>query len=203
MALRILVLFAHPAYQKSRIQRALLDALHGLDNVTVHDLYENYPTHLIDPRREQALLDAHEAIVFQHPFYWYSAPSLVKEWQDLVLEHGYAYGETGTALRGKPTFSALSTGGPRESYRRGGYNHFTVREFLAPFEQTARLCGMTWLAPYVVHGSFQRTDAALAAAAAGYRRVLERLGAGTLPLAAAGQAEYLNDLPGEGSHHAT
>lgn len=28
----------------------------------------------------------------QHPFYWYSTPALLKEWQDLVLEHGWAYG---------------------------------------------------------------------------------------------------------------
>ena len=74
----------------------------------MHDLYEAYPDFDIDVRREQELLAAHEVIVLQHPFYWYSAPALLKEWQDLVLEHGWAYGSGGTALRGKALLSAPS-----------------------------------------------------------------------------------------------
>jgi len=45
-------------------------------------------------------------IVFHHPFYWYSSPAILKEWQDLVLEYGFAYGHEGTALRGKKSLSA-------------------------------------------------------------------------------------------------
>ena len=86
--------------------------------------------------------------IFQHPFYWYSSPALVKEWIDLVLEHGFAYGQSGRALEGKIMMNAITTGGPDEAYQKGGYNRFTIREFLAPFDQTARLCQMRYLAPF-------------------------------------------------------
>ena len=191
---RILLLFAHPVLERSRVNRRLLDAVHGLEGVTVHDLYERYPTLDIDVRVEQELLLAHDVIVFQHPFYWYSVPSILKEWQDLVLEHGWAYGQKGTQLRGKITFNAITTGGPTMVYRREGRNRFTVREFLAPWDQTAWLCGMRFLAPFVVHGSFRlASDADVAPYAAAYRRVLEALRDDRLDLDRAAAAERLND----------
>jgi glutathione-regulated potassium-efflux system ancillary protein KefG len=148
---RLLILFAHPALEKSRANRALLAALDGLPQVTLHDLYEEYPNLDIKVAREQALLREHDIVVFQHPFYWYSAPSLVKEWQDLVLTYGFAYGPKGTALAGKWCTNAITAGGPANAYQEDGYNHFTVRQLLAPFEQTARLCGMKYLDPFVLH----------------------------------------------------
>ncbi|MBK7857694.1 MAG: NAD(P)H-dependent oxidoreductase [Archangiaceae bacterium] len=72
-------------------------------------------------KHEQRLLDAHQAVVFQHPFHWYSAPSLVKDWQDLVLEYGRAYGRGGDKLRGKVTRNAITTGGPVFAYRKDGW----------------------------------------------------------------------------------
>ena len=67
---RILVLFAHPALEKSRVNRRLVQAVRDLDGVTLHDLYEAYPDLDIDVAREQELLTLHDVIVFQHPFYW-------------------------------------------------------------------------------------------------------------------------------------
>jgi len=52
MPRRVLVLFAHPVLERSRVNRRLLDAVKDLDGVTVHDLYETYPTMSIDVRRE-------------------------------------------------------------------------------------------------------------------------------------------------------
>ncbi|MCT0208920.1 NAD(P)H-dependent oxidoreductase [Synechococcus sp. CS-1332] len=150
---RILVLFAHPALHKSWVNRRLIRAIGDLEHVTLHDLYEAYPSFHIDVKREQALLLAHDVIVFQHPFYWYSSPAILKEWQDLVLEHGFAYGAGGTALAGKKFLSAITTGGQQQAYSRSGANRFAIRELLAPFEQTARLCGMDWLPPFVIHGT--------------------------------------------------
>ena len=81
----ILILFGHPAYDRSRVQRRLAEAVSDLPGVTFHDLYELYPDFDVDVPREQELLSAHDAIVLQHPFFWYSTPALVKEWEDLVL----------------------------------------------------------------------------------------------------------------------
>ncbi|MCU7375699.1 NAD(P)H-dependent oxidoreductase [Paucibacter sp. O1-1] len=74
--------------------------------MTINDLYANYPDFLIDVAREQQLCESHDVIIFQHPFYWYSTPAIVKEWLDLVLEHGWAYGKTGTALKDKMVLSS-------------------------------------------------------------------------------------------------
>jgi glutathione-regulated potassium-efflux system ancillary protein KefG len=156
---RVLVLFAHPALEKSRVNRRLVETVRGLQGVTFQDLYEAYPDFDVDVRREQGLLLAHDTLVLQHPFYWYSAPALLKQWLDLVLAHGWAYGTGGTALRGKRLLSAITTGGGETAYREEGHNRFTVRQLLAPIEQTARLCGMDYLPPFVVHGT-HRLDAA-------------------------------------------
>ena len=45
---RVLVLFAHPAFQKSRIHRELVVAARRVDGVTFHDLYEAYPDFDVD-----------------------------------------------------------------------------------------------------------------------------------------------------------
>ncbi len=66
---RVLILFAHPALEKSRMHRRLVAERPALPRLTFHDLYEAYPAFDIDVAREQALLVAHDVIVFQHPFY--------------------------------------------------------------------------------------------------------------------------------------
>ena len=66
----VLVLYAHPAPHKSRINRRLTEAAKSVAGVTVRDLYEQYPDFLIDVTEEQRLLLEHDVIVFQHPFYW-------------------------------------------------------------------------------------------------------------------------------------
>jgi glutathione-regulated potassium-efflux system ancillary protein KefG len=170
----VLILFAHPAFQKSRANRALADAVRSLDGVTFHDLYEAYPDMHIHVAREQQLLRAHDVVVFQHPFYWYSAPAILREWQDLVLEYDFAYGRNGDALRGKRTLNAVSIGGPESSYTKEGANRFTIRELLAPFEATARLCGMEFLEPFLIHGATDLSNDEIRAEAKRYReRIIE------------------------------
>jgi glutathione-regulated potassium-efflux system ancillary protein KefG len=171
----VLVLFAHPAIRKSRVNRHLVDAVSDLDGVTVNDLYDEYPDLDIDVAREQELLAKHDVVVFQHPFYWYSTPAILKEWQDLVLEHGWAYGHDGDALKGKALLNAMTTGGSEDSYCAKGANRFSIRQLLTPIEQTARLCGMDFLPPFVVHGTFRLTAPEIDDHAADYRRLVEAL----------------------------
>lgn len=191
----ILILFAHPALEKSRVNLRLAREVRDLPGVTFHDLYEEYPDFFIDVKREQKLAEAHDILVFQHPFYWYSTPALLKEWQDLVLEFGWAYGKGATALKGKVLMNAITTGGPQEAYGSDGYNRFTMRQLLYPFDQTARLCGMDYYAPYVIHRSLVIADPEEAAPQARhFRQVLEALRDGTLDPGLARSAERINDL---------
>lgn len=149
---KILINFAHPAIGKSSINRALLKAVTDLENVTVNDLYANYPDFMIDVKREQALCEAHDVIIFQHPFYWYQAPAIVKEWMDLVLEHGWAYGSVGNALKDKLFLQALTAGGDESTYHEDGFNMHTIGELTSPFKATANLCKMDWIPPFIVLG---------------------------------------------------
>jgi len=189
---RILILFAHPVLERSRVNRRLVAEVRDISGVTVHDLYEAYPTLDIDAKREQRLLVDHDVIVFQHPFYWYSCPAILKEWQDLVLAHGWAYGHGGTQLRGKITLNAITTGGPESAYHHDGYNRFTIRELLAPWDQTAHLCGMRYLAPFAVHAALRVVgDDDIAEPRARYRQLIEALRDDRLDLDRAARADNL------------
>lgn len=189
---KVLLLFAHPAIRRSQVNRRLLEAAGSIEGVTVHDLYECYPDFMIDVGREQALLEEHEILVLQHPLFWYSSPAIIKEWQDLVLEHGWAYGEKGHALHGKSWLQVISAGGTREAYCAEGINRCALRQFLRPFEQTAELCGMRYLAPFVTYNALKLTDQGIRRAAEDYRRILEALVQGRIDLEAAAAENHIN-----------
>lgn len=190
---RILILFAHPALEKSRVQRRLLKAAEAIEEVTIHDLYETYPDFMIDVSAEQSLLLEHDIILLQHPFYWYSCPSLLKEWQDLVLEYGFAYGREGDALSGKVLGNIISSGGSRRSYASDGKNNYTMKQLLQPFDQTARLCGMSYLPPFAVHRTHDMHESVINEHAEHYRQVLWRLQRELPSQEENTSLEYLND----------
>jgi glutathione-regulated potassium-efflux system ancillary protein KefG len=150
---KILVLFAHPVLEKSRVHSVLLKSIDNIEGITINDLYDVYPDFDIDVKREQELLLSHQVIVWQHPFYWYSSPALLKQWQDLVLEHGWAYGRNGNNLKGKRIFNALTSGGGSEAYQLLGRQHCTIHDLMKPFERTAALCQMKYLPPFWVPGT--------------------------------------------------
>lgn len=171
----VLVLFAHPSVETSRVNRAMLEGVRSLDGVTVTDLYETYPDFDVDVGREQASAEQHAALVFQHPVYWYNAPALLKEWIDVVLTHGWAFGNGGTALHGKRLLSAVTAAGGREGYNRDDGRRHSLSELFAPFHQTAHYCGMTYLEPFVLHESHHADDRAIDAHVTRYRARIEAL----------------------------
>lgn len=173
----IVVVAAHPTLEHSRVARALLremaaGAATSKRRVHVRDLYALYPDYFIDIAAEQAAVAAARLIVWLQPIQWYSMPPLLKLWLDEVFAFGWAYGPGGTALRGKDLWLVASTGGPEASYHPAGYNRYFFDAYLPPYEQTARLTGMRWLPPLVLHGAHRVDEAALAAHA---RLFAERL----------------------------
>lgn len=131
------------------------------NRVVVRDLYALYPDHVIDADTERAFVADARLIVWQHPVYWYSMPSLMKLWLDEVLTLGWAYGPGGTALHGKDVWLVASTGGSAEAYSPTGYNRYFFDAFLPPYEQTAALCGMRFLPPMLMHGAHAASEQAL------------------------------------------
>ncbi|WP_192349636.1 NAD(P)H-dependent oxidoreductase [Algoriphagus sp. Y33] len=169
---KVLVLFAHPKFEHSKVNQALIQSINGLENVEVRDLYELYPDFNISIQKEQEALFEAEVIIWHHPIYWYSCPPLMKQWIDLVLEFAWAYGPGGIYLKGKYVINTITTGGSQEAYRYNGRNNFRIEDFLRPFEQTARLCNMTYLTPFHVPGTHKITEAELALKADSYRKLL-------------------------------
>lgn len=170
---RILIVFAHPDLRLSRVHRSMLDALQPLqaergESLVLRDLYALYPDYLIDIETEQKLAAQADLIVWQHPVYWYSMPPLMKMWVDEVLAYRWAYGHGRQALAGKRLWLALSTGGSSHSYQAEGYNRYPFEAFLPAYEQTAHLCGMTMLPPFVIHGAHKATQADVLAQAQAY-----------------------------------
>jgi glutathione-regulated potassium-efflux system ancillary protein KefF len=169
----ILVLVAHPALEMSRVNRRLKKAARQASpRVEVRDLYRLYPDYLIDVPAEQALLAKASLVVWQHPIHWYGPPALMKLWIDDVLSFGWAYGPGGGSLHGKDLWLVATTGGSQESYRPDRHNRYFFDAFLPPYEQTAVMCGMRFLPPFVLHGAHRASEAAVDAHAAMYARRL-------------------------------
>jgi putative NADPH-quinone reductase len=173
---RVLVYFAHPGRRYSRANLGMAEAVKHLAGVSFVDLYELYPRHDIEIEAEQARLVEHDVIIFQFPLFWYSTPSLLKEWMDLVLEHGFAYGAGGEALKDKIFMCAVTASSPEKAYSPEGFQHYPLRTFLTPLEQTARLCQMRGLPPYVLYESLVASeDERLPDHVNGYKRLIMAL----------------------------
>ncbi len=74
-----------------------MKAIQNQKNITVNQLYEEYPDFKIDVAKEQKLLLEHDNIVFQFPLYWYSFPAIMKQW----LDYGFSHGIGGDKLKCK------------------------------------------------------------------------------------------------------
>lgn len=193
---KILVLYAHPSPSRSEVNVPLFRDAKEQPNVTVIDLYAEYPDFNIDIDKEQQRLLAHDVIIFLFPLYWYSTPALLKEWQDLVLEYGFAYGDNGTALKGKRFFCALSAGGREEAYQTDGFNHFTLNQLLQPLEQMASLTGMIYLGPFAIFGSrTAKEEQRIQSHRQKWRRLLQKLADNTLDTNEAQNCENLANCP--------
>jgi glutathione-regulated potassium-efflux system ancillary protein KefF len=177
----ILVIYAHPAPHRSPVHGRLAETAMSLPGVELRDLYQAYPDFDIDGDYERERLRAARVLVFLHPFRWYGMPSIVKEWMDVVLQPGWAYprqmsdaAHTGEcALRGKSFWLVTTTGSGTDAYGPGGLHGRPFADFLAPYEATAALCGMDWIAPLVMHGTAAAAPEAVDAFEAEFRHRLE------------------------------
>lgn len=161
---KILINLFHPNLDQSRGNKALLTAASKLPNVTIRNLYTEYPDFKVNAAVEQELLLAHEIIVFQHPMYWLSSPALMKQWQDTVLEKGFAFppGE-GDKLAGKIWQSVVTVGGPKEGYTKDGPFQADFDDILLPFRLTATYCSMQWQTPFTITSVMPEDDAGMRA----------------------------------------
>ncbi|BAQ24473.1 NAD(P)H-dependent oxidoreductase [Streptococcus troglodytae] len=175
--MKTLIILAHPNLAQSKVNRALAHAASQVEEVTVRDLYALYPHGNIDVLVEQAaLLDA-DHIVLQFPMYWYSTPALLKEWQDQVLTHGWAYGSKGKALVGKTISFAVSVGSPETDYQSGQCQEHSVEDLLLPLKMTAKYTNLIYTDTFVTGGAFTMTEEEVGEQAHIYKDYLQNKGA--------------------------
>ncbi|MFB6455810.1 NAD(P)H-dependent oxidoreductase [Chitinophaga sp. Hz27] len=191
---RVLINFAHPALEKSRMHKQLVPMMKAVPGITFNDLYERYPDLDVDISREQDLLEKHDIIIMQHPVYWYNAPAIIRQWQDLVLEHGWAYGHTGNALQGKYITNAVSAGSRKEQYQEDGIHGFPLEHFFLPFLQTAKLCNMKYLSPYIIYGVHRMDTLDIQEEVKRYKQLLEILKAPDFDLSLLSRISSLHEL---------
>jgi len=170
---RILILYAHPGSHRRSVNRQLLESVCDLPGVLINDLYESYPDFHIPPKPEQEMLRQADLIVMQHPLYWYSSPGLLKHWQDVVLQEGFAFGKGGGVLRGKKLMTVVTVGHTEQSYQTEGYDRYPIEDFLRPFEQMAFHCGMAYLEPLAIYAAERLSDEQVAEQCANYRQRLQ------------------------------
>ena len=89
--MKLIVYYAHPGHRYSHANRDMVRAIEKIRDITFVDLYADYPRFDIDVNVEQQRLLDHDVILFQFPLFWYSTPSIIKEWEYLVFEHRFAY----------------------------------------------------------------------------------------------------------------
>jgi glutathione-regulated potassium-efflux system ancillary protein KefG len=171
---KTLILLAHPNLVESKLNKTLIEGIKDLKNVTIHNLYENYKSYdEIDVKKEQELLLNHNRIVFQFPFYWFSSPGLLKDWQDKVLEYGFAHGSEGGKLHNKELKVITTMGSPEYSYQSGAYMQVSMNELLKPIETMARFTGMIYTMPFYVYKALKITDEELNKKVLEYKSILE------------------------------
>jgi putative NADPH-quinone reductase len=172
---KTLILLFHSGPNRSRANAALAAAAASLPGVEVADIHALYPDGRIDIDREVARLLSADRIVFQFPIQWYSAPPVLKAWENAVLTRMYylAYETEGRLLEGRPLLVAATAGNVPEAYGPGGANAFTMAELLRPLEATARRCGLLWQAPFLLFRADRLDDLALHGAARDYAALLE------------------------------
>ena len=164
----VLILVAHPDLVASKANAAMLQQIKDLDFVQAINIYEApfEPASYIEAFREA------NHIVFQFPFYWASAPHLLKKWCDEIFGAVTA----DVDIKGKTLTIATTTGSEYEAYRSGGRNMYTMDELLRPYQVLAVHSGMVWQTPFVLYGaSLPDADRRIKEGAPAYREKIKSL----------------------------
>lgn len=63
--MKTLVIVSHPDMSNSRINKVWVEKAASYSNeITIHDLYREYPDFIINVKREQELVENHDNIIF-------------------------------------------------------------------------------------------------------------------------------------------
>ncbi|WP_185856082.1 NAD(P)H-dependent oxidoreductase [Blattabacterium cuenoti] len=139
---KILFLIAHPNIEKSILNKNIVKRVKKNKEIIIRNLYNIYPDFKIKIDEEIKIVLNVKFLVFQFPLYWYSYPSLLKEWKDKVFTK--LYNDERNSLSGKHLLVSVTSGSEENSFHAGSRNNFTLDEFLRPIQQTAFVLNMIY-----------------------------------------------------------
>ncbi|WP_295117211.1 NAD(P)H-dependent oxidoreductase [uncultured Chitinophaga sp.] len=173
---RTLVIVIHPDLSASKVNKRWLEELskHN-DRYLVHDLHKRYPDGKIDVQAEQKLIESHDQIIFQFPFYWFNCPPLFKTWLDDVLTYGWAYGsKSGYKMQGRKVALAISAGIDKHEYEAGAKYKYTLEQLTAPFELSFEYVHADYRPLFAFYGAeFHATPERIEESTAAYMTFME------------------------------
>ncbi len=109
-----------------------------------------------DIEAELRKVESCDLMIWQFPLWWFGLPAILKGWVDRVFAMGRTYGgdrlyENGV-FKGKRALLSVTTGGPKEAYRPGGFNG-DIEAILRPIHRgMLRFTGWEVMAPQIVYG---------------------------------------------------
>lgn len=168
MAHNILILLAHPRFDESKANAAMVKAASELTNVKVINIAKT-------PMETANYIDAvkkADVIVFQFPTWWMGAPDCLKAWEDKFM---IDFMEN-PGFKDKKLLVATTTGSPEECYRAGGTNQFTIDELMRPYQASANYAGLEYLTPFTIYGTMAPgAENRIAKGAMAYKELLATL----------------------------
>lgn len=149
--MKTLIIVAHPEVDNSPTQQFLQASLPKLtnadDQVIWHDLTAVLAASNWQRDAELTLLKQAQRIIWQFPLYWYSAPAILKQWQEAVFTGEVSQYEF---LAGKELGLVVSLGEKLANYQAGAREQFTISEILRPDQAFAQKLGWHYLTPLII-----------------------------------------------------
>lgn len=162
--MKTLVIASHPYPAQSAAIKALQQAVAGLPDVEVRNLealYGNDPG-AFDIAAEQAAVEAATRIVFLFPIHWFNLTPMLKAYMNQVWTYGWAFGPSGTALKGRELLAVVTAGASGFTYSAEGLIQSTIDEVLTPLKASALYVGMHYAQPLAFFEAMGLADAKLA-----------------------------------------
>ncbi len=155
MKKKTLVIMAHSNPNDSKINKRIKETLKDQEHIIYKDIKSLYENFDFDVAKEQGDLVNVDKVIFQFPLYWFTAPSILKQWTDEVFTYGFAftYDKNGTwktlKLQDKQFQMIVTIGASEEEYEQMGVK---VKECLTSYSVTAYSLGMKELDPFLLYG---------------------------------------------------
>lgn len=147
--MKTLVIVSHPYPDQSNAVKALQQTAENTPGVSVRNLEALYGNQFMnfDVEAEQKACEEAGRIVYLFPIHWFNLTPMLKVYLNQVWTYGWAFGQEGTALKGKEMQVVVTAGASAHTYSAEGLIQSTMDEVLAPMKASAYYVGMKYAPP--------------------------------------------------------